>query len=467
MRIAYFSPLNPVPSGISDYSEDLLPYLGARAAVDLFIDEGYRPANADVLAHFRVHPCTRYPRMLRRTGYDATLYHVGNSPAHDYILNTLEKHPGVVVLHDHVLHHLMLWRAFRHGDGTAYHDAMVRYGEAAWRLALRMMRGQMSEEVFRYPLCEEVVARATAVIVHSEHVAGQVRALRPEVPLAVVPMGVPLPALPERAEARRRLGLPPEALVLSSFGHINPYKRMEPALRAYRRLRETHPEACFVLVGSVSPHLDLAGLLRRLGLQESVRVTGYAEVGAFLGYMAASDICLNLRYPSAGETSASLLRLLGAGLPTLVSATAAFTELPADVAIQVGVGEEEEEELYAFLSYLADHPEARRALGESARRHVATQHTLEGAAAGYLRFLQEIARPGGPVQPAGPPAAPLFVPHTGRPAPLPETPPAPARLEESPAPAVELAGQALAELGLTEDDRASLRAVAEIVADLL
>ena len=27
MRLAYFSPLNPQPSGISDYSEELLPYL--------------------------------------------------------------------------------------------------------------------------------------------------------------------------------------------------------------------------------------------------------------------------------------------------------------------------------------------------------------------------------------------------------------------------------------------------------
>jgi len=219
MHLAYFSPLNPIPSGISDYSEDLLPYLAAYADVELFIDEGYKPANPDILAHFPVYSYSRYARRARRPGYDLALYHVGNSPAHDYILKTLAQHPGVVVLHDYVLHHLVLWRAFRYGDGTAYHDAMVRYGEAAWKLALRMMRGQMSEEVFQYPLCEEVVAQATALIAHSEYVAGLVRALRPGLPVAVVPMGVPLPALPERGLARQRLGLSPDALVLSSFGH--------------------------------------------------------------------------------------------------------------------------------------------------------------------------------------------------------------------------------------------------------
>lgn len=463
MRVAYFSPLNPVPSGISDYSEDLLPYLATYAEVDIFIDRGYRPANADVVDHFGIYRYDRYPRMQRRRGYDVTLYHVGNSPAHDYILSTLERYPGVVVLHDYILHHLMLWRAFRHGDGMAYHDAMVRYGESAWKLALRQMRGQLSEEAFQYPLCEPVVDAATAVIGHSRYVIDRVREQRPGVPAVVVPMGVPLPALAAREKARERLDLSPDALALASFGHINPYKRLEPALRAFSRLRETHPRALFVLVGSISEHFDLADLLRRLDLLESVRATGFAELGTFLGYMAASDICVNLRYPSAGETSASLLRILGAGLPTLVSRTGSFAELPAEVAIQVDVDENEEEELYTYLDYLAGHPEARRILGENARRYVAGQHTPEIAAAGYVRFLTQLC---GLEAPSGPLRPPLFLPQTGRPAPLPEAPPPLPPLEEEVLPSVGLVAAALAEMGLEETDRASLDAVAETLAGL-
>jgi glycosyltransferase involved in cell wall biosynthesis len=463
MRIAYFSPLNPIASGISDYSEDLLPYLAGYAEIDLFIDKGYQPANAEVNTHFRIHRYDRYPSLLKRRSYDVTLYHVGNNPAHDYILNMMERHPGVVVMHDFVLHHLILWRAFRYGDGMAYHDTMVQHGEAAWKLALRMMRGQHSEEAFQYPLCEPIIEQAQAAIAHSEYVAKRARAIRPDVPVAVVPMGVPVPTLPSREQARRRLGLPPDALVLTSFGHINPYKRVEPALRAYRRLREDHPASLFVLVGSLSEHFDLAGLLRRLDLEEHVRVTGYAELGSFLGYMAASDICLNLRYPSAGETSASLLRLLGAGLPTLISRTAAFAEVPAGVAIQVDVDEYEEEELYAFLTYLADNPMARDSLGQNARDYVTTAHTLKDAAAGYARFLsqlcgQEILRK--------PRALPLFAPLTGRPAPLPEAPPPAVILEAPVSPTVELVAEALAEIGLQEDDVASIEAVAETLASL-
>ncbi|MGC8874834.1 MAG: glycosyltransferase family 4 protein [Chloroflexia bacterium] len=462
MRIAYFSPLNPVPSGISDYSEDLLPYLGAEAEVDLFIDRGYRPTNAELMAHFAVYPYDRYPRMARRRAYDVRLYHVGNSPAHDYIVSMLERFPGVVVLHDVVLHHLMLWRAVRHGNGGVYRQAMSAYGEAGDRVASRMLAGQLLEEAFEYPLCEGVVQVAQGVIVHSRYAAERVRAIRPDVPLAVVPMGVPLPVLPERAEARRHLGLPSENLVIASFGHVNPYKRLEPALRAFRRLRAEYPDALFLIVGSLSPHLDLPALIARLGLEPAVRVTGFVDFGTFLGYLAACDICINLRYPTAGETSASLLRILGAGIPTLVSRTGAFAELPPEVAIQVDVGPEEEEEIYAFLRYLAGHPEARSFFSEHARNYVASCHTLEAAAAGYLRFLGEWT--GVPV-PQRLTRPPLFVPPTARPAPVPLASASPMARPKA-ALALEIIAEALVDVGLREDDESSVRAVTEVLHSL-
>ena len=54
MRVAYFSPLNPQPSGISDYSEELLPHLAAGAEIELFVD-GFAPSNAALVSRFPVH----------------------------------------------------------------------------------------------------------------------------------------------------------------------------------------------------------------------------------------------------------------------------------------------------------------------------------------------------------------------------------------------------------------------------
>jgi hypothetical protein len=200
-------------------------------------------------------------------------------------------------------------------------------------------------------------------------------------------MGVPLPPAIPRDEARARLGLPPGALVLASFGHINPYKRVEAVLRAIASLRGSIPGIRYLLVGSVSPSYDVRAAIARAGLEDSVSVTGYVERHAFEDYLASADICLNLRHPTAGETSASLLRLLGAGKPTLVSASGSFAELPPGVAAQVDLDASEGDLIVAYCRLLSGRPELAAALGARARAYVARQHSLDGAAASYMRFL--------------------------------------------------------------------------------
>ena len=61
MRIAYFSPLNPIRSGISDYSEDLLPHLADLVDVDLFVD-GFQPSNQELAGRFCTYSIADYPR---------------------------------------------------------------------------------------------------------------------------------------------------------------------------------------------------------------------------------------------------------------------------------------------------------------------------------------------------------------------------------------------------------------------
>jgi glycosyltransferase involved in cell wall biosynthesis len=200
-------------------------------------------------------------------------------------------------------------------------------------------------------------------------------------------MGVPLaPAIP-REQARARLGLPPGALILASFGHINPYKRVEAALRAVKSLRAGRPDVRYLLVGSISPSYDVRAAIGRAGLEDSVTVTGYVERRVFEDYVAAADICLNLRHPTAGETSASLLRLLGAGKPTLVTASGSFAELPPGVAAQVDLDASEGDLILEYCRLLAARPDLAGAMGAQARAYVAREHTLDRAATSYMRFL--------------------------------------------------------------------------------
>ena len=46
--------------------------------------------------------------------------------------------------------------------------------------------------------------------------------------------------------------------------------------------------------------------------------------------MAACDVLVNLRYPTMGETSGSVIRALGLAKPLLVSDVGWFSELPDD-----------------------------------------------------------------------------------------------------------------------------------------
>ena len=66
-----------------------------------------------------------------------------------------------------------------------------------------------------------------------------------------------------------------------------------------------------------------------LGVADRVHITGFLDFDEFAAAIAACDLCLNLRYPTAGETSAALLRTLALGRPTVVSDYAQFAELPS------------------------------------------------------------------------------------------------------------------------------------------
>jgi glycosyltransferase involved in cell wall biosynthesis len=481
MKLAFFSPLNPIQSGISDYSEELLLTLdgarvdGSPVDVDLFIDKGYKPSNEEVTRRFGVRQGKAFGRVAGE--YDSVVYQMGNSEAHAYIYDALLRYPGVVVMHEFVLHHLRVWMTLNGGRRKEYIAIMERqHGEEGLEAARRVLLGQYPEALFNYPLSDEVIHAAAGIIVHSRYMEGLVRGVRPDVPVSVVPMGVPLPPHIRREEARARLGIDPSLFLVTSVGHLNPYKRVSATLRAFKALLMEVPNSAYLLIGSRSPNYDPTRQIEMLGLTERVRSTGYVSPQDFPYYLAASDVCLNLRYPTAGETSASLLRIMGAGVPVLVSRTGSFEELPDEAAGKVDVGELEEELLLEYLLLLARRPDLREGMSIAARRYVAEHHTLEGAATGYLRFLASLSgKEGGePAITLSPDAtAVVHAPspsgttarvEIGQPAPTPTATPA-RKLPDNDTVAV--VAEAAAQLGIEESDTWLLAEVAKAIEGLV
>ncbi|MEL7058886.1 MAG: glycosyltransferase family 4 protein, partial [Acidobacteriota bacterium] len=177
---------------------------------------------------------------------------------------------------------------------------------------------------------------------------------------------------------RRRHGLPENVPLLGTFGFQTPIKRTVQVLEALAR-PELAAAHCLI-VGDASPACDLDAKARALGIEDRVHRLGFLPFDEMQAAIAACSICLNLRYPTAGETSASLLRILAAGRPAVVSHHAQMADLPADGLLRVPLGEDEVEALVHQLADVLAEPKRLERMGEAARRRVAEHHAPADAA---------------------------------------------------------------------------------------
>jgi hypothetical protein len=139
-------------------------------------------------------------------------------------------------------------------------------------------------------------------------------------------------------------------------------------------------------------------VIRELELEGLVWVTGHVSAELFYALIDAADICIQLRYPSAGEMSSAILRVMSRGKAVLVSDYEQFSEFPDACCLKVDLGSAEIPLLTSYLHRLAEDPSLRQRLGDNARRHVSTHHNVEETVRGYLRVLEDVA--------GRPPAAP-------------------------------------------------------------
>ena len=376
LRLAYFSPLPPARSGIADYSADLLPALGEVADVTLFSD------GAEAVDGLPRRPLDAFP--AERWAYDLPLYHMGNSAHHADIYRMLRRFPGVTVLHDFTLHHLLAHLTLGAGSFTAYAREMgYDLGRTAAPLLRDIRSGRAANPLYDVALNQRVIDSSLGLIVHSQTVAGWIHAVRPAARVAVIShLVVPRPVRSRRAE----LALPAEALLIAAVGQVTAAKQLPLALRAFRRLLDFVPEAHFLIVGEVLPEVDLDAAIGELGVGERViRLDYVASLEAFTDWAATADVVLNLRYPTLGETSGAALRVMAAGRPLVVFDHGWYGELPDDAAVKVPPLDESA--LLAALLELAGDAARRAALGAAAARTVAERCAPAAVANAYVSFM--------------------------------------------------------------------------------
>ncbi len=397
MRIAFFSSLNPKPSGISDYCEALLPHLAAQVdRVDVFIED-YEPSNPLLCDRLRVRHYREFEPEYRAGRYDVVLYHIGNNPYHVYIYNLALRIPGVLVLHEFNLHHLLANVTIARQDWEGYfREVEYNAGLAALERAQSVREGLQEPDYDNIAMNRRLLEQSRGAIVHSDYVVRQVQGNGFPLPLRKIQHGVEISAV-DTGKARRRLaqlaGLPLDngTPVLGVFGFLKPYKRIHQVLRAFARLHKLYPKAKLVLVGEEHPQYPLRPLIAELEIEDAVHILGYVALETFVDCMAACDICVNLRGPTAGETSGSFLRVMALGKPALVSEIGTFVELPDDVAVKIPVGEREIDWLFEYMRLLLGEPVLARAIGERASAYAAQECAWPKVAAEYVEFLKQCA----------------------------------------------------------------------------
>jgi hypothetical protein len=179
LRIAHWSPLPPQRSGIADYCAELLPVLAQHLDITLLSEGSARPGGA--LAGFSCQPADQLPRLLGSAGADscaAVVYHLGNNrDFHTAIYRGLLRVPGIVVLHDLVLHHLVRDLTLYAGDPAAYQEEMrYAYGRTGELQARRSIASGVPLDPWSFPLFERVVDRSLGILVHNRFTAERVLA---------------------------------------------------------------------------------------------------------------------------------------------------------------------------------------------------------------------------------------------------------------------------------------------------
>lgn len=408
MRVAIISPLPPASTGIADYAVDVARALAPAHEVELFHDQ---PAVAPNLPG-PARPIGELPARVAARGYDLIAYQMGNAPAHDFMYDWMPRVPGVVVLHDLVLHafarrYLQSEAALAYAadPSSAVRRDAARSALGAYRDAVEAAHPGLADRLldahlnttgdllsYAYPMFEPALVHARAVAAHNGFMLDAVRAARPDLKGSLLVMPVEAQPVDSRVVTalRERFGIPRGSPVVGCFGLVTREKRIDSVARAVARLMPLHPDLRLLLAGPVADDVWLSDLLERAGIGSRTIVTGRLEANEFAAAMELADVVVQLRYPTARETSAAILRVMAQGRPLVVADIANQAEIPDDAVLRVDLADEEGG-LARGLDRLLRDPAAARALGAAAARVAREHHSPDRARQSWEALAASVA----------------------------------------------------------------------------
>lgn len=399
-KVAMFTPLPPIQSGISDYSVDIIRELQSYVDIDVYIDDGYEP---EQLFDSEVAIYNHKQFESNALKYDQVIYQMGNSTYHIYMYPYLKKHRGMIVLHDYNMHDVAVCNAFYldKQKPDLYQEYLLEdYDRKEVEEYLDALRDKRSTyRIHEMELNGFVTNYAQKLIVHSYEAKKKLLEKNIGIPCRQIWSYAKVGEFQmENREMKKKYGLSEDSIVIAAFGHVHPTKRVLPILEAFAQIVDTEGRLQLLFAGKMTEDPEFQNAvqetLKQRRIADRVKITGYIGLDEFKEYMDLSDICLNLRYPYNGETSGSLMRMFAKGKCVIVNDIGSFSEFPDDVCIKIPSVEDmsEKEEIQKIKKALLNvigHKETQEKISRNAYRFAAEHLDIKKIAKEYYEFIRK------------------------------------------------------------------------------
>jgi glycosyltransferase involved in cell wall biosynthesis len=380
-KLAYISPLPPEASGISFYSNELLPYLAKYYQIDLVVNQ--EALEVENLRDFRVINVDEFLRKVH--SFDRVLYQFGNSFFHKHMIPLLEEVPGVVVMHDIYLADFMRWL-----QETQYYSKDILYEELYYSHGftglIKLKMGGI-EEIKMYPLNRSILNNSIGIIVHSKH---SLNLLESFYSLDTKRCAV-IPRLKKVCPYEQKNRNNDEILVCS-FGYSAPVKLSHLIVEAFA-LSEIGKidQSSLVFVGESSPPEykgEIYKIAEKYGIKKKVRVLGFVSEKEYEDYLHRCSIAIQLRKMSKGEVSRAVLDTLAHGIVTIVNKEGSMDEFPDDVVFKIE-RDVNPEILAHAMNIIYRNPELMAGYSHKAKKYIEEIHAPERIASMHFDIIEK------------------------------------------------------------------------------
>lgn len=367
-KIAILTPWPNQKTGIANYIFNLTYYLKKYFDIDIYteaVSDDYIQADGISICHINMF-------LKRKKEYQNVIYEFGNNSLfHKTIYKIFDEESGIAEIHDHVLTPFFYEMLFKNGKRKKFKELLeLSYDEDGTKQYELCVKNFAHPDAMEYPMSDAVAKKSRYTIVHNHWSKEKLHNNRVCV--------IPLACFKNREFSVKEINAATEhikkridyknELIIGCFGWLNPNKRPEIVLGAVEKLLCRGYNLKLVFWGESNMN-HINGTIQEKNLQKNVYIAGYLTEAEYEAALTITDIVINLRYPSMGESSATLCEAFQHGKAVIVSELNQYKEFPDEICWKLPVCNKETELLEQYLKHLIDDAKVRQALGNNARRY--------------------------------------------------------------------------------------------------